>query len=222
MDSYELFLLSLYTLTYSYALPVVIIFLERSRQPIVYKGLAACLLFSFLTEITAQTLHWFGLNPNIAGNLYTLLSTIVITFFFYHAIQWESLKRPLILTNIIYLAFALLNLFFIQKSGPNSYAYTFQSIIIIVLSITFFFKLLKELPTFQVQKDPLFWIVSGFLFSYAGKLVIQSVTHYLIHIAKDNLEIVWTMHNFLAIIGCLIMAYGAYVKVRQVKNPTVI
>jgi hypothetical protein len=217
MDSYQFFLLSLYCLTYSYILPVGIIFLDKSRQPLVYKGLAACLLLSFLAEIAAQGLHWIGLNPNISGNIYTLLSTFVITFFFYQAIQWDSFRRPLIFINIIYFVFALFNLFFIQKSGPNSYADTFQSIIIIVLSITFFFKLLKELPTFQVQKDPLFWVVSGFLFSYAGKLVIQSVTHYLIHVAKDNLIIVWTMHNFLTIIGSLVITYGVYIKFRYQK-----
>jgi hypothetical protein len=222
MDSYQFFLVSLYTLTYLYILPVVLIFFDRSRQPLVYKGLAACLLLSFITEISAQTLHRFGFNPNIAGNMYTLFSTVVVTFFFYHAIQWRSLKTPLIFINVVYFIFALINLFFIQKSGPNSYAYTFQSIIIIVLSITFFFKLLRELPTFQVQKDPLFWIVSGFLFSYAGILVINSVTHYLIHVAKDNLIIVWTMHNFLSLIGILIITFGVYIKFTFLKKPTTI
>jgi hypothetical protein len=221
MDSYQVFLVSLYCLTYIYIIPAGIIFLDRSRQPIVYKGLAACLLLSFFAEVAAQTLHWAGLNPNIAGNMYTLLSTSVISFFFFHAIQWDSFKRPLIFINVIYFAFALLNLFFIQKSGPNSYGDTFQSIIIIVLSISFFFKLLKELPTFQVQKDPLFWVVSGFLFSCAGKLVIQSVTHYLIHVAKDNLIIVWTMHNFLSIIGTLLITYGVYIKLKYGKSTAI-
>lgn len=218
MDTYSFFLVSLYTSTITYFIPVVIWIIHVNRQPAVFNWLAICLLFSFLAEAGAYILYNLGINPNITSNAYTLLSTFTISIFFYHAIQWKSLVKSLIVVNILYLSFAIVNSFLIQKSTPNSYTFTFQSIIIIILSLVFFFKLLKELPTFQVQKDPLFWVVSGFLFSYAGKLVIQSVTHYLIHIANDNLVIVWTMHNILTIVGNMIIMYGVYIQYLRFKQ----
>jgi hypothetical protein len=215
MNLETLFLLSLKISTYSYLLPIIFLLPQAYRQPATYNWLAVCLFYSFATEIGAGILHELSLDPSIALKQYGLFSTIFISFFFYKAIAWSNLRNALISVNVIYFAFALLNLFGVQKSGSNSFSMTFQTLIIIVLSIVFFYKLMKELPSFQLQKNPLFWVVSAFFFSYAGKLVIYTVTHYLVNVLGDNMLIVWSTHNFLTILGNLVISVGVFLKFQQ-------
>ncbi|MBT1697281.1 hypothetical protein KK083_10365 [Fulvivirgaceae bacterium PWU4] len=124
------------------------------------------------------------------------------------------MKRTFIFINILYFIFSLVNLLFLQKSSLHSYSQTLQSIIILFLCIIFYFKLLKELPTQQIQKLPLFWIVSGFFFSYAGKLVIYAITHYMIAIGDDFI-LISIFHVSLTLIAYLIMAVGVWLNDKQ-------
>ena len=178
----------------------------------VYKWLAIFLAFSLFSDILLRILYFLGINPNLYGNVYQVLSMPLIAIFFYYAIQWPSLKKWLIVINILYFIFCVYNLFFLQKPETiNSYSQIFESIIILVLCILFFFKLLKELPARQIQMVPLFWIMSGFLFSYAGKLVIYAITHYAINILNDPLLIIYMFHNLLTLLGYVLITIGAWV-----------
>jgi hypothetical protein len=100
----------------------------------------------------------------------------------------------------------------------NSYTYTIHTIVVLMLSVVYFFKLLKELPAEQLQKFPMFWIVSGIFFSHAGKLVIYAVTHFLIHVVKDNMIVMFSFHNFLTIIGNVIVAYGVWLNFKETRH----
>lgn len=189
-----------------------------NRQPLVYKWLAIALAFGFAIDVVARLL-WYvrslvHINPNSIGHLYQLFGTAFISVFFYHAIQWSTLKRTFIFINILYFIFSLVNLLFLQKSSLHSYSQTLQSIIILFLCIIFYFKLLKELPTQQIQKLPLFWIVSGFFFSYAGKLVIYAITHYMIAMG-DDFVLISIFHVSLTLIAYLIMAVGVWLNYKQ-------
>jgi hypothetical protein len=59
--------------------------------------------------------------------------------------------------------------------------------------------------------------VSGIFFSYAGKLVIHAIDHYLIHVVADNLVVVWTIHNTLTIIGNIVVAFGTFLRFNQIS-----
>jgi hypothetical protein len=210
---------SFYVSFLSIAVPLIFTIVRFNRQPLTIKWLAITLLFSFLCDTTGRVLYYFGVSPNISSNTYILLSTSFISIFFYNAIGWKQLKSPLLIVNLVYLIFGLINLTYIQAITINSYTFIFQSVVIIVLSLIFFYKLLKELPAQQLQRMPLFWIVSGFFFSFSGKLVIYTATQYLVTYIKDNLTLVWSFHNFLSTIANLLIATGAWIKYKELTSP---
>jgi hypothetical protein len=216
MKSWEKFLVSSHVVALSYSIAGLIFTKHFNHQPLVYKWLAVGLLFSALTEILAEVFYRVSINPNFATIPYQLLSLATISAFFYHAMPWRS-SKILIVVNVVYSSFTVINYIFIQKFQSASYPQTFRSLAVIFLSISFFYKMLKELPTHQLQKDPLFWIVSGFFFSYSGKLAIYSVTHYLITILDDNMIIVWTIHNFLTLVSNICIIYAAYLRTHNSK-----
>jgi hypothetical protein len=116
------------------------------------------------------------------------------------------------------MVFGIVNFLFIQTKYVNSYSNSLHTLIILILSIVYFYKLLRDLPAQQLQRLPMFWIISGFFFSNAGKLVIYTVTHYLIHFVQDNMIIVWSFHNFLTIIANLLIGYGAWLNHKQLRS----
>jgi hypothetical protein len=188
------------------------------RQPPAFRWLTFYLLFWLLAEIGGKTLYYFKINPNFSAHTYYILSTLLITAFFYFANQWQSKKKLLVLINVAYILFGLWNLIEGQKNGPNSYTISAQAILILIFSICFFYKMLKELPTLQVQKDPLFIIISALFFSFAGKFILYLVMHYFINELKDNLLLLWTIHNWLTIIANLIITVGCYLQYKSLKE----
>jgi hypothetical protein len=198
--------------------PFAILTINLNRQPPAFMWLAFSLLFSLFCDVAARILILLGISPNFSNAVYWQFVLILVSLFFYHAINWKGLRPVLKVINVLYFLFAAINFLFIQASGVSSYTNIFYSLAVLVLSILYYYKLLRELPAQHLQKLPLFWIVSALFFSNAGKLAIYAVTHYLIHFVKDNLIIVWSFHNFLTIIGNLVIAYGAWLNHKQLRS----
>lgn len=194
--------------------PLVLLISGFNRQPLVYKWLAIALAFAFVIDVIGRVSWFLDLAPNYSSHVYQLFATAFISIFFYHAIQWKTLKRSFFIVNILYFVFSLINLLYLQKAGINSYSQILRSIIILLLCIIFFFKLLKELPTQQIHKLPLFWIVSSFFFSYSGKLVIYAITHYMISMG-NNFMVPSIFQGFLTLIANLIVAVGVWLNYKQ-------
>lgn len=194
--------------------PVVLLFAGFNRQPLVYRWLAIALGFALAIDVAARVSWYLHIDVNYSNRLFQLFVTVLISGFFYHAIEWRSLKKFFITINILYFGFSLVNILFLQKSEINSYSQVLRAIIILLLCIIFFFKLLKELPTQQIHKLPLFWIVSSFFFSYSGKLVIYAITHYMISRGND-LIMTSIFHGFLTLIANLLVAIGVWLYHKQ-------
>jgi hypothetical protein len=208
------FALAVFTLI----LPLVILFWKFARQPFEIKWLAILLSFSFVCDITSIILVAVHSNPNYSATVYWLFSTALLSTFFLKIIGSKKLSGFFIWINIFYFLLAIINLLFIQGIQINTYSVIIQSIIVLALSILYFYKLLRELPTQQLQKLPWFWIVSGFFFTYAGKLVVYTVTYYLINFEQDTNQIIWSFHNFLTIIANLLIGYGAWLNHKQLRS----
>jgi hypothetical protein len=201
----------------SIAVPVVIFWFRFNRLAQSLKWLAIYLTFSMVTDLASVFLRSV-INPNLLTSTYLICSTAIVSLFFYYLIDWRAMKGSLIFINVFYFVFATVNFLLIQEQDLNSFTQIFQGFTILLLCICFFYKLLKELPAQQVQRLPMFWIVSAFFFTYAGKLAIFAVTHYLIHFEGDNLIILWSLHNLLTIISNVLIGYGAWLNHRQLRS----
>jgi hypothetical protein len=77
--------------------------------------------------------------------------------------------------------------------------------------------MLRDLPSTQVQRDPLFLIVSGWFFTHAGQLVLTLVSTYLLAILNDTMKVPWIMFLSLSFFGNLIKTLGAYFQFKSMK-----
>ena len=209
---------SFYATLVTLLIPLGFFAAELNRQPRSILWLVISLFFSLCCDIGGTVLINLGRSPNVAGTVYWLLGLIPLSMFFNQVIKSTKLTQYLWFINVSYLLFGLVNFLFIQTKYVNSYNSILHALVILILSILYFNKLLRDLPAQQLQRLPMFWIISGFFFSYAGKLVIYTVTHYLIHFVQDTLIIVWSFHNFLTIIANLLIGYGAWLNHKQLRS----
>jgi hypothetical protein len=193
------------------------IFLARQRQPPAFRWFLICQFISFGMEFSSLGLYYLKISPNYIINTCNAFSLIWVSYFFYHAIGWKSLKSLFVVINVLFLLFSIPNLLFIQKLSPNYYTMTMQYLLILGFCILFYYKMLKELPSIQVQKDPLFLIVSGWFFTHAGQVVLTLVSTYMLSILKDNMQVLWLMFLFLNFFGNLIKTVGAYFQFKIMK-----
>jgi hypothetical protein len=211
----SLFLILNRIVMFSWLLPVI--FLIGHRQPAAFRWLLICQMMSFATEFFSVGLYYLKITPNYIINPMYVVSLIWISCFFYYAIAWKSLRSRIIIINVFFFLFGLVNILFIQRMSPNYYTMTIENLLILSFCILFYYKMLKDLPSIQVQRDPLFLIVSGWFFMSAGQVVLTLVSTYMLSILNDNMEVLWIMFLILNLLGNLIKAVGAYFQHKAMK-----
>ena len=118
-------------------------------------------------------------------------------------------------------AFALLsfvNTTFIQGDSINSFSLVVKSIVAIFFSLYYFYWLLQELPTTELQRLPMFWVNSAILIFYSGNLFLFVFTDYLIHVMNNDMYLMWTVHNVLKIIEILMIVVALWMDLRNIKS----
>jgi hypothetical protein len=148
-------------------------------------------------EMTARYL-----NPNTPlYNLYT-----VFEFVFYFAvleavITSRRVKNRIRLLIWVYPSLALINIFFVQRIYTfHSITYALGSLLILIVSIYYFFELFQMKQPINLVREPSFWICSGLLFYYSCTFPIFGYFNFFIHAPKI---IIYNGENIVLILNIL-------------------
>ncbi len=209
-----------WTLYYGYiAISLVAMFFlwrNFSRQPLSFRWLAIAVSTSILFDLVSLLVLKLRLPVvNVVASSYAAVGVPLFGVFFYHAIGSPRLKKWFVSVNIVYVTFALVNFTLIQTNHINSYTHTIQSILIASYSILYYFQLLKDLPTQEVQTLPLFWVVSGLFLAYSGYIAIFGMTEYMISHRNDPNIVPSIMHHVLTVIQNVLIAIGVWLQLRR-------
>ena len=199
-------------------IPIVLLFFRYNRLSVEYKWLGILFLFSFLCDFLNEVqYHTVHLPVNYLGTVYYVLNPILLSIFFYHVLVWPSAKNIFIVFNVALLAFAVANFLLIQKETINTYSAILEKLLIMFLCILYYYKVIRERPADRIYHSGLFWIISSLFIISSAKLVLYTFAHYLV-IFKDNLMVLWSIHNILSIILSLMLTVGILVRYRN--DPT--
>lgn len=154
---------------------------------------------------------------NEVNNLYRIFEFITLLYVYYTI--WKNGKN-----RIVYISFALAySLFFIaelsfnSQKQLNSYSITLTSLVFIYFSVRYFYLLMRDLPTDQIQRLPMFWVNTGVLTYFAGGLFLFAMRNYVITVFNDNQTTYWSFHNFLNIVKNLLFAVALWQDLRKPK-----
>src|SRR5688572_6554574 len=180
--------------------------------------------FVFLGGCLANIASWIIVQTgtfrgfiNVPYPIYLMISMVIYSRLYFILLH----KKPegfFIAMASIYLLFALVNIFFIQKTTPNSYSYLFHSAILLMYCLLYFYILMHDLPSLYVHHLPMFWFNSALLIFHAGTFFLFSFTAYIVNVLKNNMLIYWSFHNILSIIEHLIFLVGLYYNLRTLKT----
>lgn len=192
--------------------------LRFARIPVAVRLVGILQGCSFLAEQASIWLRINGISPNHASTAYNLAQLILLSTSYYFVMGRKRWKAAFLITGGGMLLFGLVNWIFIQQGGINSFSKVTSSIYFLVLSILFFYVLLKDLPTQSILQLPMFWINSGVMIYFSGSLTLFILSDYLVNTLHNDLMLYWTFHNFLGIIKNILFIIGIWMGVRTIRS----
>ena len=131
------------------------------------------------TEVWFLYLHSIGKENYLAYNLYIVLETGFLLYYFTRIIDNATFKKIILVT---YSTFFLVWLLLFIKAGNKSYldqCVNVENIIIIILTIYFFFREIKSPESLFIYNHPKFWVVTAFFLYCAGTFFLFSYISFL-------------------------------------------
>jgi len=154
---------------------------------------------------------------NVNGNLYTLSEALLLLGFFYTVFKSPSEKRAVIVMAVVYTISYFV--FMIDRWNELvSSIRTLRDVVIIISCIMYFFYLMREMPTKEITKYPMLWIVAAMLCFFAGTFTLSLSLNYLVKVLHNDLSVIWSMRNFFRFIFCLVVCYGMWLDYKQLKT----
>jgi hypothetical protein len=199
---------------FSVLIPLVISFLRMKlvREMAWLRGL---LIFAFSCDLIGYWLAMSGHNNILLANLFFIgqFGALLVIFNF---ITGDTHKYHYYFLGLTVSASFFLNFFSGQsKAYMDSYSAALSSLAIMYLSIRFFNQILTTLPTQEIQKYPVLWIVVAVFFYYSGTLLLFVINNYLVISQPLLHKAIWAFHNFLNIIKNLLFAVALWRNLRK-------
>jgi hypothetical protein len=190
---------------------IMFLIIPRSGK-LEFLELGLILIFSFATEIVSFVgVHIIHANMNLASNTFDILYLPLAVLLYRKRIHWKNTNVVATVIVVLYVLFALVNLFIIQ--GPfnyNGYANSLASVCFILMSLTYFYVLIQQLPAESITKLPMFWINTAILIYHSGTFFLYLTADYLITVLNNDLITFWMFHHFFGLIYLTILWYALW------------
>ncbi len=200
---------------YSILIPLAVFIFARSRKklPDTVWLLGALLLASGLSDMLCLALYTqFGVNPNTIVSIYLWIQFMLLSGIYYRSFTLPSYKKVISVIGILFTIFAVVNMFFIQGvDGFNTNSFTISSIIFIIYSVIYFYRLIRELPEPYIERMHMFWVNTAVFIYFGINLFLFMTVDRLIIKADNQFLLSWGLHNSSNALKNIIFTVAVYV-----------
>lgn len=157
-------------------------------------------------------------NTMAKSHLYIFVSFVLLCLF-YQSVFEKFINRKWFLSIIVFfVCFHLGNLFFIQSIYKYpSLPYSVSALIIVVLSIIYFYKVMVEAKIINLAREPLIWINTAVLIYFTGNLFYHILFNIILEYSRDFLNLTMVYFHLLNGLFYILIAVGFY----QAKNKSI-
>ncbi|MDN5285272.1 MAG: hypothetical protein JWR38_1546 [Mucilaginibacter sp.] len=190
-------------------IPVISAMFNYRRIDKILKIFAAFLLISFLFDVgfwLAQALQNTK-NDMPLVHLYLAISLAFFSIIYYRLFFKEALKKTTLILSTITLLVLLYNSLKIWEYP--SISNTALSILLIILSLIYFYQLFNRQEFVYIEKQGLFWINAGVLFYSSVNIFFFMLFNQLSN--KEQAE-VFIIHSLTNIIANILYSVGLFCK----------
>jgi hypothetical protein len=171
------------------------------------------LFLYFLSCFVLNVLLYFfeEKNQNIAVNIFQVWEFSVICLIYYQLFSQKAIKRILIVTWILFLCFAG-KIFILdrKKDDIDDTVNSVESVLIIILTGAYFYKLFIDPSIRKLHKYHFFWINLSFLLYFSAALVLFLSSDFIANSSKTIGISLWTLHHILDITTNILMCIGIW------------
>lgn len=168
------------------------------------KFLLTLLVLAFLAEAVSFYLSRSSSNSYPVFHLYALLEYGLLALIYSRGFKSIGLSKVLMSSVFLMVVYAILNVIFFQPlTVPNTNVTIVSSVIMIVVSVLFFFRVLNEMRYAQIEKSAMFWISIGVLIYFASSLIMFFYLTGIAPAVLGDVEVVIMVNIFFNIIHYL-------------------
>lgn len=173
---------------------------------LIYAWLAA------VFEIGGLILNKLSVNNLVLIHVFTILELTTLLFMYYFLFENKWLKWFMLPATICFALFAIWYMLYADDGplGMNSLPRSVEATILIVCSVSYFLKLIRDMQVDNLMKLPMFWINTGVLLYFSGNLFLFTFSDFLLGPALKHFYEFWAMHSCLNIIFNGFLAYGLW------------
>jgi hypothetical protein len=138
------------------------------------------LLFTLVVEIIGWQMAEKGEHNSALYNFSSVAATTYYMYLVMHIIHSFKARKVIWMLMIVYVIISLVNIFFVQKMETfHTMTYSLGCLMIVLVSMYYFFELFQVPRAIDLKKEPVFWIVAGLLFYYICSLPILGAVNFL-------------------------------------------
>jgi hypothetical protein len=181
------------------------------------RGLVIIALASLSCDLATLILSANRINSLLLANGFLLFQFSLLVRIF--SAQYSSGKSSMLILYLCIVFVFIVNTAFFQ--GPwklNAAFLAASSLMMMVLSLHYFYLLLTKLPTLHIHRLPMLWISFAVLFYYAGNFFQFLISNYIL---TDNVEaarMLWILHNLLNILKNILFTIAIWQSYRRTSS----
>ena len=167
---------------------------------------------AFLLDACSRIL-WLLSIPNLFfGHISTLVEFLFLTNAFRLTFGNFISSRLMYAVMAIFSLLAIANSTFLQDFQlNNSYIKILESAILILLSLTYYYKLILEMKVFHLERHPFFWINTAILIYFSSSLFVFIYSNYLLYYSHQAGIQIWFIHSLFFILFNCILSIGLWI-----------
>lgn len=148
--------------------PIILFFFSK-RKETGFFYLLIYLIYSLLSDIfinpvISHTSH----KPYLGFRLFTIVEYCLLTALLFKHIKSRRFKKVIQFISILFIAFALFDIFQGKSDSFDSYPSGLECILIIAYSIYYLFEKINEPDSLFLYNTPMFWVVVGLILYFSG------------------------------------------------------
>ncbi len=208
-------------------IPILIGIIRINRLTLPQKLIWILMIYTLVGEIFAfWYVYVYDIPPETKNNLpmfhfYSYVEYGVIAFIFYKKANNITWKRIIIALSIIYYGFSIINVLNWESIWVfNSNQRFVEGILIFIILVGFFVQLLRNVEDVYFERNPYFWLSTGYFIYFAGTLFAflfeKKFTEYALAMPKEDfIDYHGNIHGVLFIL--LIIHYSLFLWLKK-KN----
>lgn len=179
------------------------------------KLICALVIYTFFSEslttyFNARHLFSFGY---FSYHLYALLEFSVLGWVYYHFIKIKPFQTAIKTIGLALLSWFIISPFLIDMSEISAYNFRIESFWVILLTLGYFYYLLKQDEYIPLKDLSAYWISIGLFIFYTGNTLLFSTIGYMYDLNKELAEQMFNwLNNGLNMVMYVMFSVAFYAK----------